>query len=870
MSENRLIPQIRRESILLLLSLVYAFSLSVIVGEILHFPLSPLLIFVNCLLALLLFTLLFFNLFTILGALGVILIVFGLFYFFPPLQKAGWINDLLDQTALHIQNIGTLASRFGKEGFEIFGEKLEPGMQESFLFFAKFACVVLSLLTFLMIQKIRSYWLPSILMVILIPVTVNTADPWVNVFLIPMAVACFAMILLSSGHLLELLRKKKGFRHLLAAGSQLALVILLASLIAFLSVAKLNYNKLYSPFWQGIVDDLLTVLPEGLQPKLTISPFSLGDDGLYPLGNRLGGPIELKDQPVALVSGKIPTLLKVQSSDYYDGIRWQRLLNNPNYRYSSPFNGGAEMQVFNDKASEAFLRKLPEASADKLYEHFDYKLKPLKNGSQILFISGVPTRLRSDRSEAQLFYFNQAGTVFAKTVFDNKHAYEAESLDIDSQLLGFRPYAGPAFLKPEAVDRAYAESKDLSPEMANRKTAYAHYLQLPDIGAYKDGGSVKALADNLTSGLQGNASKTKAILDYLALNPAFKYDTKVPEPPENVDFVSYFLEQKVGYCSYYASAMTMLCRSAGIPARYIEGYALDADAETLLNIEGEIELNSKFAHAWTEVYIDGLGWLAVDPTPGGVSGSALPDKEEPEPTPSPSPTPTPTPTPTPETEPSEPEETTAPQQTTKPPAPDQNDEQKKDYSALIKLLLSLLLVLLILALIALLIYLYIKRRKDHIKMLHEPEALAERIPDTSERADFYWSQLTELHRICGASPKAAGLSEQNLARLMAAEEDAWIAEASKEGKNITGSGRPSDETASEETLLQLSLDDWNALAELITEVRYSRHRIEEDGLERFIRAFDLKEEQAKNLLSGRDYLFKRVLRPASSRLPKKK
>ena len=80
-------------------------------------------------------------------------------------------------------------------------------------------------------------------------------------------------------------------------------------------------------------------------------------------------------------------------------------------------------------------------------------------------------------------------------------------------------------------------------------------------------------------------------------------------PPAERDFVSYFLlDSREGYCSYFASAMAVLCRAAGLPARYVEGYSLHAAPGESVVLTGED------AHAWVEVYFNGVGWLSFDPT----------------------------------------------------------------------------------------------------------------------------------------------------------------------------------------------------------------------------------------------------------------
>ena len=99
------------------------------------------------------------------------------------------------------------------------------------------------------------------------------------------------------------------------------------------------------------------------------------------------------------------------------------------------------------------------------------------------------------------------------------------------------------------------------------------------------------------------------------------YNMDVGVTPEDADFINYFLyDRHEGYCTHFASAAAIMFRMAGYPARYVTGYVVDRDAfnETGYN-EYTAEVKDRKAHAWTEVYLDGTGWVVVDATPGYVN-----------------------------------------------------------------------------------------------------------------------------------------------------------------------------------------------------------------------------------------------------------
>ena len=125
-------------------------------------------------------------------------------------------------------------------------------------------------------------------------------------------------------------------------------------------------------------------------------------------------------------------------------------------------------------------------------------------------------------------------------------------------------------------------------------------------------GSVGALAETIVkdAGAANPYDKAKAIEAYLRAN--YTYTTTITPPPPGVDRVEWFLFQgKEGYCEYYASAMIIMLRNLGIPARLAGGYA----PGTLDPKSGKYVVRESSAHAWPEVYFPAYGWIEFEPTP---------------------------------------------------------------------------------------------------------------------------------------------------------------------------------------------------------------------------------------------------------------
>lgn len=139
------------------------------------------------------------------------------------------------------------------------------------------------------------------------------------------------------------------------------------------------------------------------------------------------------------------------------------------------------------------------------------------------------------------------------------------------------------------------------------------YLQLPASTTER----TRQLAKDLQNG-QDNYDAALAIQGWLRDN--ITYNENIDYPPADQNLVDYVLFQnREGYCEYYSTAMVMMLRSLGIPAResvgFFSGEYDDAQAGYLYR-----ESN---AHAWPEAYFPGYGWIRFEPT----SARAVPDRE---------------------------------------------------------------------------------------------------------------------------------------------------------------------------------------------------------------------------------------------------
>lgn len=130
------------------------------------------------------------------------------------------------------------------------------------------------------------------------------------------------------------------------------------------------------------------------------------------------------------------------------------------------------------------------------------------------------------------------------------------------------------------------------------------YLQLP---ANLDP-RIRRLAERITAGYDNPYDKAAALEAWLRRN--IRYNENIPAPPPGRDGVVYVLfDIRQGYCDYYASAMAVMARALGIPARVVSGYA---QGEWMP--DGRYRVRQRDAHTWVEIYFPGFGWVEFEPT----------------------------------------------------------------------------------------------------------------------------------------------------------------------------------------------------------------------------------------------------------------
>jgi hypothetical protein len=120
------------------------------------------------------------------------------------------------------------------------------------------------------------------------------------------------------------------------------------------------------------------------------------------------------------------------------------------------------------------------------------------------------------------------------------------------------------------------------------------------------------IAERWTAGAASDYRKVLAIQERFQRGD-FAYSTDVPAPESSGDLLAFLTRSKVGFCQHYSSAMAVLVRSLGIPARIAAGFRVGT-----LQDDGSYLVQASDVHVWVEVRFAGYGWLPFEPEHGAT------------------------------------------------------------------------------------------------------------------------------------------------------------------------------------------------------------------------------------------------------------
>ncbi|QTD97981.1 transglutaminase TgpA family protein [Streptomyces cyanogenus] len=120
---------------------------------------------------------------------------------------------------------------------------------------------------------------------------------------------------------------------------------------------------------------------------------------------------------------------------------------------------------------------------------------------------------------------------------------------------------------------------------------------------------VERTAKQITAGANSHYEEAVKLQDWFAVTGGFQYDTSV-KVGRGPGAIANFLKQKEGFCVHFSFTMAAMARTLGIPARVAVGFAPGT-----MQADGTVAVTQKDAHAWPELYFEGVGWTRFEPTP---------------------------------------------------------------------------------------------------------------------------------------------------------------------------------------------------------------------------------------------------------------
>lgn len=317
------------------------------------------------------------------------------------------------------------------------------------------------------------------------------------------------------------------------------------------------------------------------------SGYQLESMGFQTQNGRLGGPVTLKGDLYLSVQTPQPVLLKGRVLDYYTGYSWDVSRPDGDLRLKSLFGRGTMRETFD--LDQPYGGKTARELYRQLTTDVEITVTHERRIFNTLFTAGGISDVTSNRSAMTLEpYYNRRSELYLHGIMPSWAGYAMQTRVWKTGTVGF--------------DTLFTQLEEQTRGDRLFESVSARYTQLPETLPE----SVRNTAAAITDGIASPYLQAKAISRWLAENADYTLEPEMP--PEDMDFTAHFLETRKGYCVYFATAMTVLARCEGLPARYVQGFALENGTKS-----NQYIATGQSAHAWSEIYFEGIGWMPFDP-----------------------------------------------------------------------------------------------------------------------------------------------------------------------------------------------------------------------------------------------------------------
>lgn len=362
------------------------------------------------------------------------------------------------------------------------------------------------------------------------------------------------------------------------------LVCLPVILLSFLSAEIFGIKSIPEAMNDAVLKDMK------VQESIKRNKYGLQLSGYNDSDNKLGGSV-IPDTTIAFrVKCSEPMYLKGMVKILYDGSMWKEKDGD-----QEEFYGGALPDLNQNFDSTVNTNQRQSSVKDELSKR-SITIYPENLVTSSIF---TPPFASSIHMDGIIFSIDGIGNLTIKNSVSVKKSYTVDYYESSSGIEEFS----------KGYDSGYSISyEDTDKEYSNIKDCYYMYLEVPD----NISPQIYSLVKSITRDCRSSSEKVIRIQDYLSEN--YKYSLDVSDIPRGKEFLDYFLfTEKKGYCTYFATACTIFCRIAGIPARYVEGFKMQDKKDA----NGLYIVSNDMAHAWTEVLVDPDKniWSIVDAVP---------------------------------------------------------------------------------------------------------------------------------------------------------------------------------------------------------------------------------------------------------------
>ncbi|WP_162179571.1 DUF4129 domain-containing transglutaminase family protein [Thermogemmatispora carboxidivorans] len=392
--------------------------------------------------------------------------------------------------------------------------------------------------------------------------------------------------LLDDWHSLGLTADRSWLRSLLRRSQALTSLLMLLSLLPALLLPPLMQPGWGSRLWQNVDALVGNLLHQRLIGSGPVTQLPSLDATVF-FGDRLtvSGSVSLPAGSVLEYSGSAaPAYLEAVTYNQFDGHSWTSSTQTSATRFAAgqPLPADTASGHYRQVSAQIHLLQVPQSQ-----RHY-------------LFAPPQPARF----SVPVVVYGKGLASAWTQQTPlhpDERYTVLARVPQIDAAALARVPLL--------SADPGFWQSDPALPVLER------DYLQLPASLPH----NLMQTALEWTRGTSNAFEAMQQLESHLSDPRQFSYSITNPPIPAHSDVVSWLLQTHTGYCTYYASAMVVMARLLGMPARIVVGFSqghFDAGRQVWV-------VNGSDAHSWVQIYFPGQGWIDFDPTPGFALGPAF-------------------------------------------------------------------------------------------------------------------------------------------------------------------------------------------------------------------------------------------------------